>query len=227
MRSRSLLLGWIALATSLFVVHPTVSPVEASPGAPAVSDGPAWPGQHQVALTFDDGPGQSTQAVLDVLAAHDVHATFFVVGDAVNGSTAPLLGAMSAAGHSIQNHSRSHPHLASLPDAEIAGQLSVTSDRVEQATGVRPSCFRPPYGSTSPRVRSVAAAQGLSEVMWSTDTNDYTQPGPGTIAARALVGRGRPTADDPDARRREVGAARPSPRSARSSTVCAPAATRS
>ena len=146
-----------------------------------------------MALTFDDGPGEHTQAVLDVLAAHGVLATFFVVGDAINGSTATTLAEMSATGHSVQNHSRSHPQLASLPDAQIAVQLSLTSDRVETATGVRPTCFRPPYGSTSPRVASVAAQQGLTQVMWNVDTSDYERPGTGTIAHRALASAdGRP-----------------------------------
>ena len=100
---------------------------------------------------------------------------------------------MATAGHSVQNHSRSHPHLASLPDGQIAEQLSSTSDRVEQATGIRPSCFRPPYGSTSPHVRSVAANLGLSEVMWSTDTSDFERPGATVITARALADAdGRP-----------------------------------
>ena len=128
-----------------------------------------------------------------MLADKGVRATFFVIGDYVNASTAPLLAAMSAAGHSVQNHSRSHPHLAALSAGQITEQLSSTSDRVEQATGVRPSCFRPPYGSTSAQVRSVAAAGGLSEVLWTTDTNDFTRPGAGVIAARALADAdGRP-----------------------------------
>ncbi len=190
----------LAAATVLTSVVPTASEVRAAPPHPVeaadaadAADGPAWPGQHQVALTFDDGPAADTRAVLDVLAARGVSATFFVVGDAINGSTAPLLAEMSAAGHSIQNHSRSHPPLASLPDAQIAAQLGVTSDRVEQATGVRPTCFRPPYGSTSPRVVSGASQQGLTQVMWNVDTSDYKRPGAGTITARALASAdGRP-----------------------------------
>jgi len=187
------LLAAAALAVSIVSIVPTGGSTHAAPVSTEVTSGPAWPERGQVALTFDDGPSAYTQAVLDVLADKGVHATFFVIGDYVNASTAPLLEAMSAAGHSVQNHTRSHPHLAPLSDVQIVEQLATTSDRVEQATGVRPSCFRPPYGSTGPRVRSVAASRGLSEVLWSTDTSDFERPGAEVIVARALADAdGRP-----------------------------------
>ena len=150
MTTRAWLLAVAALAVSIVSIVPTGGSTHAAPVSTEVTSGPAWPERGQVALTFDDGPSAYTQAVLDVLADKGVHATFFVIGDYVNASTAPLLEAMSAAGHSVQNHTRSHPHLAPLSDVQIVEQLATTSDRVEQATGVRPSCFRPPYGSTGP-----------------------------------------------------------------------------
>jgi len=192
-KARAWLLATAVSVTSLGAIASPSGATGAVSAAVEVTSGPAWPQRGEVALTFDDGPSAYTQAVLDVLADKGVRATFFVIGDYVNASTAPLLAAVSAAGHSVQNHSRTHPHLASLSPGQITEQLSSTSDRVEQATGVRPSCFRPPYGSTSAQVRSVAAAGGLSEVLWTTDTNDFTRPGAGVIAARALADAdGRP-----------------------------------
>ena len=95
-----------------------------------------------------------------MLADRDVLATFFVVGDSMNTSTAQFLASMSAAGHSVPDHSRSRAYLASLPEVQVAERLTSTSDRVEQATGIRPSCFPSAVRIDGPRVRSVAASPG-------------------------------------------------------------------
>jgi peptidoglycan/xylan/chitin deacetylase (PgdA/CDA1 family) len=163
-----------------------------APTAPDCRPAPVPVGRFTVALTFDDGPSAWTGPVLDVLDRYDVPATFFVVGRYVADRSAVVARA-AASGHSVQNHSWSHPFLAGLSNEAIATELDRASGAVEAATGRHPRCYRPPYGSTSSRVRSVAASVGLDEVMWNVDPSDYLSPAPATIVARVLAqADGRP-----------------------------------
>jgi hypothetical protein len=98
-----------------------------------------------------------------------------------------------ADGHAIANHSWSHPRLTDLSSAAIVDQLVATSDVIEAASGVRPTCYRPPYGATDARVHAAAVGAGLPNADWTTgssgspwglwdiDTNDWrlSQPGSG------------------------------------------------
>ena len=145
-----------------------------------------WPGPGEVALTFDDGPNPIyTPQMLAVLNSFGVRATFFEVGGSVQ--TWPYLSkSVHDAGHSVQNHSWSHPQLPALPDAAVRSQLVATSDVIQAATGGRPSCLRPPGGGTSERVVSIARSVGLDQVLWNVDPSDYLRPGVAAIIGRAL-----------------------------------------
>ncbi len=182
----------VLLAMSESPEHVAISGT-APPTASACSSGPPAAERFTVALTFDDGPSVWTGAVLDVLDRKGVPGTFFVVGRYVTGSAADAVARASADGHSVQNHSWSHPVLTTLSSSAVAGELDRTSDVVEAVTGIRPRCLRPPYGATSDRVRSVAASVGLGEVLWNVDPSDYLNPSPATIAARVITrADGRP-----------------------------------
>ena len=182
----------VLLAMSESPEHVAVSGT-APPTAPACSSGPPAAERFTVALTFDDGPSVWTGAVLDVLDRKGVPGTFFVVGRYVTGSAADAVARAAAGGHSVQNHSWSHPVLTALSSSAVAGELDRTSDVVEAVTGIRPRCLRPPYGATSDRVRSAAASVGLREVLWNVDPSDYLNPSPATIATRVLASAdGRP-----------------------------------
>lgn len=147
--------------------------------------GAATAGSRAVALTFDDGPSGYTPQVLDVLGRYGVSATFFPVGYLVPGR-ADVVARAAREGHSVQNHTWSHAWLTRLSSSGVAAQLNRASDAIQSATGVRPTCYRPPYGASSARVRSVAASAGLREVRWTVETNDYLRPSPWTIARRVL-----------------------------------------
>jgi len=136
-----------------------------------------------VLLTFDDGPAEDTEAVLALLARHDVRATFFVLGERVVRNTDLVLKA-SQEGHTIGNHSWDHPDdLRALSPAEVRSQLERTSDAIEQACGRRPTVFRPPHGFTNAAVDEIAASLGMRTVLWTVETADYARPGVDAITA--------------------------------------------
>jgi peptidoglycan/xylan/chitin deacetylase (PgdA/CDA1 family) len=151
------------------------------------------PGPLQAALTFDDGPNATyTPQILSVLAAYGVPATFFTVG--YEGAARPdLLRAEAAAGNAVEDHTWSHPDLTKLPASEVASQLALTADVIQQATGVRPTCFRPPYEATNSTVASIAGSLGLRQTLWNVDPADWKRPGVSAIVANVLAnahGRG-------------------------------------
>ncbi len=130
-----------------------------------------------VALTFDDGPlPQSTPAVLDVLRARGVKATFFVTGS--NASRHPdLVARIVGEGHAIGNHTWSHPDLSRLSPAEQVAEIERTTQAIVDASGTYPCFFRGPYGiHHSAAIAGLAWDRGMTVVDWSIDTQDWTTP---------------------------------------------------
>jgi peptidoglycan/xylan/chitin deacetylase (PgdA/CDA1 family) len=114
-----------------------------------------------VELTFDDGPSSDvTPAVLDTLRRKGVRATFFVVGEMVR-ENPQVLQQVVADGHRIGNHSWDHPDLTRLREEDVETQLASTQTEVERVTGIAPTLWRPPYGSSDPLVDAVARRLGL------------------------------------------------------------------
>ncbi len=98
------------------------------------------------ALTFDDGPALGiTDKVLDVLDENGVTASFFLIGNNITDTTAPLVKRAHDMGCSIENHSRTHSAMTTLTEQEILDEISYTSDVIERITGDKPQFFRPPY----------------------------------------------------------------------------------
>jgi endo-1,4-beta-xylanase len=126
-----------------------------------------------VGLTFDDGPisGTTTQ-LLDALRTAGARATFFNVGNKVQPNAA-LTRSQIDAGMWVGNHSWSHPHLTQMSSAQITSELTQTQQALQQATGQTPKLFRPPYGETNATVRSIEAQLGLTEVLWTVDSQDW------------------------------------------------------
>ncbi len=142
------------------------------------------PGRRAIALTFDDGPSEYTPRLLDVLARHNVPATFFLCGRNVLRlpQTARLL---RDAGHEIANHSHSHPRLWLRSPGFILNELTAAQRAIEDVCGLSPRWFRAPYGV---RWFGLAEAQrrlGLTGVMWTAIARDWTLAAP-AIAHRLL-----------------------------------------
>ncbi len=130
----------------------------------------------EIALTFDDGPNPVwTPKLLDMLAAHRVKATFFLVGKYAEAEPY-LTRHIADSGHIIGNHSWSHPNLAISSRKKIREELYNTKYTLEQITGSRVRYFRPPFGSRRPFVLSEARELGMSPVLWNAMTNDWDEP---------------------------------------------------
>lgn len=118
-----------------------------------------------VALTFDDGPSRRyTAAVLDILEAAGVVATFNLVGR--HAAQYPALARRAAERHELGNHTWSHPDLSLTPAPQATRQLQRAATVIADVTGVRPGTFRPPYGYFSGATVMAAAGLDLPVVLW-------------------------------------------------------------
>jgi peptidoglycan/xylan/chitin deacetylase (PgdA/CDA1 family) len=142
-----------------------------------------------VALTFDDGPGKYTGKVLDLLAAHNARATFFVIGRNITPEVRPQLARIVAEGHEIGNHTWNHPQLNGLSPAKLKDELARTSALIKAYTGVRPNTLRPPYGMTNERVAQEAKRQGLAQILWTVDTVDWKDHNAAVVLKRVKQAR--------------------------------------
>ena len=145
------------------------------------------PRKAEVALTFDDGPGPYTPAVLDVLERYRVHATFFIIGRMLQyfGESARR---ELRDGDVLGDHTETHPPMAELSAHEQYEELFEQAARVELEGAPRPDLFRPPYGSFDATTMAQLAKLHMLMVLWSVDTDDYQQPGVAAIVQRALAG---------------------------------------
>jgi peptidoglycan/xylan/chitin deacetylase (PgdA/CDA1 family) len=145
------------------------------------------PTQHEVALTFDDGPNPPyTERILDVLDAEHVHATFFVVGRAAEAYPATLRRIVRD-GDALGNHTWDHPHLIVQSRAAMRAELLRTDAAIVRATGVHTHLMRPPFGLRDFAVIAEAHRLGYRVVMWSVPLpKDWEQPGDTTIARRVV-----------------------------------------
>ncbi len=133
-------------------------------------------------LTFDDGPGPDTAALLDALGRHATTATFFLLGERV-ADNRETLARLARDGHRLGNHSWDHPDLRTLPLRAVRDQLERTSEAIEAASGVRPELFRPPFGYTSVAIEELAESLGMRTTLWDVDTRDWARPGTEAIVA--------------------------------------------
>lgn len=161
------------LAVALLLVAPLLS-ANAAGAAPAAKAGPvALACNGYVALTYDDGPNaQFTRPLLSALRSVGARATFFDLGSRVQ-QQPQLTREAAQAGMWIGNHSWSHPYLTNLGAAAVAKELGDTQNAIRNATGQTPTLFRPPYGATNGTVQTEARKLGLTQVIWSVDTQDW------------------------------------------------------
>jgi peptidoglycan/xylan/chitin deacetylase (PgdA/CDA1 family) len=143
---------------------------------------PRKPGE--LALTFDDGPNPAwTPRLLDELARYEIKATFFLLGSRAEAEP-ELVRRIATAGHTIGNHSWSHPNLALASGDRVLMELMRTSASIEELTGAPVRFFRPPFGARRPAVLRIARHLGLRPVLWNAMTSDWSG-----MAAEQIVQR--------------------------------------
>ncbi|MFD0903582.1 polysaccharide deacetylase family protein [Actinomadura sediminis] len=175
--------------------RPALRPASWTPGRLAALEEPVRelkqlapaPPAKTIALTIDDGPHPEwTPQMLDLLAEHDVRATFFIIGEQVKEHRA-LTRRIADAGHQICNHTMHHPlRLADMPTGGVRDEVVEAHDRIADATGVLPGFFRAPGGNWSERVMDVIAEYGMLPIDWSIDPRDWARPGTGRVRDRLL-----------------------------------------
>jgi len=141
-----------------------------------------------IALTFDDGPWEYTEWLLDELRARDVKATFFVIG--VNAGQYPeLVTRMAQDGHEIGSHTYNHKNLTKLSEDEIRAELCQNNEYIGDLTGGAVlKLLRPPQGSSNELIKSICAEYDMSVVLWTVDTEDWRSKDEQAILDTAFQG---------------------------------------
>jgi peptidoglycan/xylan/chitin deacetylase (PgdA/CDA1 family) len=130
-----------------------------------------------LALTFDDGPSESTPALLEILAEHGVHATFFMCGRNVRRCPG-IAREVAAAGHELGNHTDTHPRLDFHSPEFIFREMALAQETIRQTTGATPRLFRAPYGVRWFGVRNALRRLDLVGVMWTVLGHDWRWQAP-------------------------------------------------
>lgn len=137
--------------------------------------------EKKIALSFDAAWGnEDTQQILDILAKHNVHVTFFMTGGWVE-SYPDDVKAILAAGHDLGNHSENHKNMSQLSNEEKKEELMSVHEKVKELTGYEMFLFRPPYGDYDNDVIQTATECGYYSIQWDVDSLDWKDYGTDSI----------------------------------------------
>lgn len=140
----------------------------------------------RAALTFDDGPGPSTPAILDALGDAGVKATFFLLGRQARRHP-ELVQRMRDEGHQIASHGYDHGILVMRGPAYVRDQLARTEEAITEAVGpaALTRLFRAPHGFRGPTTWAAVRSAGYRMAGWTTGVFDSADPGPDVVAQRS------------------------------------------
>lgn len=145
-------------------------------------------GTRCIALTFDDGPHEQTPDLLDLLAEEDVTATFFLNGNPAL-SQPGTIRRMYAEGHEVASHNDLHENMPEeFTEAELPAQIAAVSAMVRRQTGHSVELFRPPFGASSDAVLEEIGEQGMAEILWNVDSDDWQDAPAGEIVENVVAG---------------------------------------
>lgn len=155
---------------------PREEPEEPEPlpggGEVQLTGSPFQEGERLIALTFDDGPSQHTDRILDLLEEHGGAATFFVLGYRVEGRSNTVRRAAQL-GSEVAGHSWNHPDFSRLTEEEITWQINAASEAIASIVDQAPRIYRPPYGRTNEAVRKISEQLGYAIINWTLDPRDW------------------------------------------------------
>src|ERR1700704_3730867 len=165
----------------------TARETRATPEEPGITFNSVHVDGPYIAMTFDDGPSATlTPKLLDLLAAHHIKATFFVIGENV-AEHAEIVARAAREGHEVGNHSWSHPNFGKMSDKSIRREMRRTDDVIKETIGTRPTLMRPPYGSLSSRQKRLIHDEfGYQIILWDVAPLDWKRPGPTVVCNRIL-----------------------------------------
>ena len=144
--------------------------------------------KHEIALTLDDGPSEDTEEVLEILAEHDVHVTFFIVGRRGNTHQQEIRD-MAAQGHEVANHTWTHPEPGSISESDLMKQIDRNQKFITELTGRTPPFVRPRGGKFTDTTMENLKERGLILANWSIHSNDVEpSPSPEQIVKNATGG---------------------------------------
>lgn len=127
------------------------------------------PNKPMMALTFDDGPGEQTVRLLEVLNKYNAHATFFMLGEKVTGNE-ETIRKMTKIGCELGTHSFDHSSLSTLDAEGVKDQMNKSSNLIHAAGGKSVTVMRPPYGDYA---GETANNVGYPIILWNIDTLDW------------------------------------------------------
>ena len=144
--------------------------------------------EKKIAISFDCAWGvEYTDTLLDVMEKNDVRCTFFAVQFWVE-KYPEYVEKIVAAGHEMGTHSRTHPYMSKLSEAQIRDELTTSSAAIERLTGQKVTLFRPPYGDYNNLLIDTCNAMGLYPIQWDVDSLDWKNLSATEIALRIVNG---------------------------------------
>lgn len=177
--------GAVAAAAAGSAIYHSLAPRSQLYGATFIGT----PGRgKQLALTYDDGPNDPhTLRLLEVLAKHDVKATFFVIGTYVE-KRPDVVRRLVTEGHEVGNHTYTHPVLSLCDSGNVRGELEQCAVVLKDAGVGNMRFFRPPFGARRPATLRIARQLGHVPVMWSVWCFDWKTTSADAVEQHAVRG---------------------------------------
>jgi peptidoglycan-N-acetylglucosamine deacetylase len=142
--------------------------------------------RQETAMTYDDGPGSSTRAIMDLLERHGARATFFMVGSEVERDPA-LAREVASRGHEVGSHSMHHLDHEQVDADEAVADMLAGAEVITGVLGFEPRLYRAPYGYFVPSTVAEAERRGWTCVHWSAIGNDWLEDATGRSVADLIL----------------------------------------
>ena len=139
---------------------------------------------NKISITFDCAWANSnTDELIAILANENVKATFFVTGEFCDKYPEDVKKLYNA-GHEIQNHSDTHPHVKGMNLNDLIEDTKTCNKKIETLTGEKPTLYRSPYGEYDDKLVTTIEGIGMFSIQWNVDSIDWNKPSPETIIDR-------------------------------------------